>query len=80
MDEHGLPTRRDLFAHASGELLDAGDAITRATAWLQSDWRPAGTELTADEARVQGEAMQLCGQAGSLLSRAYDAVGQVVDG
>jgi hypothetical protein len=80
MSETDLSTTRAMFANASDELDRARTAAEQARAWLQSDARPVGVELTPDEARARVEALKMCRQIKDMAERAEDSIGQVVDG
>lgn len=46
-----LPTADEMLDNAELELNRAYVALSDADDWLNSDWRPAGTTLTAEQAR-----------------------------
>lgn len=50
-----LPTREEMLANADAEVERAYAALEEAGAWLRSDWTPAGSVLTDEQARRRNQ-------------------------
>jgi hypothetical protein len=80
VQEHELPTWNEIVSAALDELDRSRDGLSEATSWLRSDWRPAGTALSAEAGDARAEARRLIGQAKELVDQAKDALGQARNG
>jgi hypothetical protein len=80
MGEYDLPTWRHTFLRARDDLDLARRAANGSEAWLRSDWRPVGTELTDAEADALVVAVRVCGQIKALVDEARTAIGGALDG
>ena len=80
MREHELPTWNDIVSGALGELDRSRDGLSEAASWLRSDWRPAGTALSAEAGEARAEARRLIGQAKALIDQAKGALYEARNG
>jgi len=64
-----LPTAEEMLHNADFELGVAYRALTDAADWLRSDWRPAGSPLTAAQARRRAAMRQAIDEAKAAISR-----------
>lgn len=74
-DDSHLPTVPELIDRSLAELDAAANALEEARAWLvRSDWRPAGSRLTSDQAAARSALSTESAAATAAIERAQDAL------
>lgn len=79
MQEHELPTWRDIATNALTELDHSRNGLSEAGSWLRSDWRPLGTALPGRAGEARQRAVDLIGQAKALIDKAKGELYQARD-
>lgn len=65
-----LPTREEMFQAAAAEMRNARASLADARDWLASDWRPAGSRLTKEQAAARTTAREAIGGARTAIDEA----------
>lgn len=68
----GLPAWGEIEGHALRHLNAARNEMSEVRDWLNSDWRPAGSPLTAAQAGARGEVLRIAGEVKTLIDQAKD--------
>jgi hypothetical protein len=72
--DDNLPTWPEIRAGALRHLDAARNEMSEVRDWLNSDWRPLGSPLTAAEAKARSETLGIVGQVKTLIDQAKDAL------
>lgn len=70
----GLPTPAEILANAAASLESAVRSLSDGRDWPASDWRPAGTSLTDEQAAARSTARTAIAAAKRELAPALDAL------
>src|SRR5262249_43404857 len=80
VEEHELPTWNDILGSTLAELDHARNGLSDAASWLRSDWRPLGSALSEGAGDARLRAVDLIGQAKTLIDQAKGALHEARNG
>jgi len=72
--ESELPTWGEIEDHALRHLDAARNEMSEVRDWLNSDWRPAGSPLTAAQAGARREVLRIAAEVKMLIDQAKDVL------
>lgn len=70
MMSDNLPTWPEIERHALSHLDAARNEMAEVRDWMHSDWKPAGSPLTAAEASARARTLRIVGQVKNLIDEA----------
>ncbi|MQA17359.1 MAG: hypothetical protein GEV09_25545 [Pseudonocardiaceae bacterium] len=79
MEEHELPTQREMFLNTLAELDEARNHTSEAANWVRSDWRPLGTTLTDQGANARDTVLDNVGKIKNLIDQTKNALHDAIE-
>lgn len=72
--DSNLPTWDEITGHALRHLDAARTEMSEVRDWLNSDWHPLGTPLSAADGRARTEVLRIVGEVKNLIDQAKGAL------